>query len=88
VDVLESISRLMIDIVPPEHRQLADRVRRVLATYRRAEDLITIGAYVKGTDAEVDYAIECQGKINTFLKQEIAQKCSYAECVELMKALF
>jgi flagellum-specific ATP synthase len=88
VDVLESVSRLMIDIVPPEHRELAGRVRQVLAAYRRSEDLITIGAYVKGSDPELDYAIAHRDRINTFLRQRVEQKSDYHQALDEMKSLF
>jgi flagellum-specific ATP synthase len=53
IDVLESNSRIMIDVVSPEHRQLAQQIREMLAIYRDAEDLINIGAYVEGSNKEI-----------------------------------
>jgi len=57
IDVLESISRVMSDIVTDEHKKLAGEIRKNLAVYREAEDLINVGAYVKGSNAEIDKAI-------------------------------
>ena len=88
VDVLNSISRVMIDIVDSEHKVKANRILNILATYRKAEDLINIGAYVKGSNPEVDYAIDMIGKVNAFLMQEIDEKIGFAESKRDMLALF
>ena len=70
VDVLASVSRVMPEVVPPEHLQAAARIRRVLAAYHQAEDLISIGAYVSGTQRDVDTAIERSAELREFLCQE------------------
>ncbi len=79
VDVLNSISRVMIDVVDDEHKGKAGHILNILATYKKAEDLINIGAYVKGSNREVDFAIEMIGRVNTFLMQAIDEKVSFAE---------
>jgi len=79
VDVLNSISRVMIDIVDDEHKGKAGHILNILATYKKAEDLINIGAYVKGSNRDVDFAIEMVGRVNTFLMQAIDEKVSLAE---------
>ena len=58
IDVLASISRLMSEIATPEHKELAKKLRTVLATYANAEDLINVGAYAPGSNPEIDMAIE------------------------------
>ncbi|MBI5183605.1 MAG: flagellar protein export ATPase FliI [Nitrospinae bacterium] len=88
IDILYSISRVMIDIVSPEHMKTANRLIEVLATYREAEDLINIGAYVKGSNPKIDYAIKMIEPINDFLRQGIYERSSYNEDVERLKALF
>jgi flagellum-specific ATP synthase len=88
VDILNSISRVMIDIVDDEHKGKAGHISNILATYRKAEDLINIGAYVKGSNPEVDFAIEMIGKVNAFLMQGIDDKVSFAESKRDMFALF
>jgi len=88
VDVLASISRLMRDIVDPEHLDDAKKLIRVLSTYRDAEDLINIGAYVSGSDPNIDYAKKKIGKINSFLQQDIYQKVTLKESIAGLKALF
>jgi len=88
VDALASISRVMTDIVDNEHLAKARELIKVLATYREVEDLINIGAYVDGSDPQIDYAKGMIGKINTFLQQDIHQNISFKESVEGLKALF
>lgn len=88
VDVLASISRVMKDIVDPEHLDNARRLIKVLSTYREAEDLINIGAYVDGSDPEIDFAKSMIVRINEFLQQEIHQKVSFQESVARLQGLF
>lgn len=71
VDVLESISRLMPDIIDDEHRRAAAEIMDILATYRKAEDLINIGAYVAGSNPRIDRAIELRERIQDFLRQDM-----------------
>lgn len=79
VDVLESLSRLMPDLVDREHREAAQAVRALLATYRDHEDLITIGAYRRGSHPQVDLAIEMQDDIHRFLRQAIDESIAPAD---------
>ena len=69
VDVLESISRVMLDVTSEAHREAAAKLRQVMATYRDAEDLVNIGAYVKGSNPEIDEALVLMPKIRQFLRQ-------------------
>ncbi len=70
IDVLGSISRAMSSIVDSEHQALALHLRRLLAAYRDAEDLIQVGAYARGSDSVVDEAIERRPAIEAFLCQD------------------
>ena len=88
IDVLRSISRVMIDIVDEEHRQLASKIINILATYKKAEDLINIGAYVQGSNQEIDYAITMIHLVNAFLKQNIDEKIEFNETKDQMRGLF
>jgi len=88
VDVLASISRVMKDIIDSEHYDNAKKLIEVLSTYRAAEDLIRIGAYVDGSDPEIDVAKKIIKKINSFLRQDIHQKVSFKESVDRLKDLF
>ena len=90
IDVLSSISRLMIDVAGEEHRQAAMRVKDLLATYREAEDLINIGAYTRGSNPKIDLAMARIERINAYLKQGIHEKVdlehSLSELMEVAKA--
>jgi flagellum-specific ATP synthase len=87
VDVLQSVSRVRDDVIPPEHREAADLVLRLIATYRSHEDLITVGAYKKGSDPDVDLAIHFREPIRAFLCQDGADRGELAGAVERIRAL-
>jgi flagellum-specific ATP synthase len=88
IDVLNSISRLMIDIISTEHLEVANRFKSVLATYKEAEDLINLGAYVSGSNKDIDFAIKTIDKINHYLRQPIEEAVSLQESVDGIKAIF
>jgi len=74
VDVLQSISRCMKDVVTPEHAAAANKFRELLAAYTEHEDEISLGAYAKGSVPSVDRAIEMLPRMNEFLKQGIYER--------------
>ena len=88
VDILQSISRVMIDIVDEEQRRMANNIQNILATYKKAEDLINIGAYVKGSNQDIDYAVGMIDKVNDFLRQSIHEKIDIAKTKKQMVNLF
>ena len=88
VDVLRSISRVMYDIVEDDHLDMARKLVKVMATYREAEDLINIGAYIDGTDPQIDFAKKMIYKINSFLQQDINQSITFEESVVRLKEMF
>ncbi len=88
IDVLQSVSRVMIDIVDDKHRKMAGDLSNILATYRKAEDLINIGAYVSGSNPEIDHAIRMIERVNGFLKQDIHEKIDFQQTKNQMEALF
>lgn len=69
IDVLMSISRVMNDVVTKSHRDNANKIRNLLSVYRKAEDLINVGAYVSGSNPKIDEALEKIDAINAFLRQ-------------------
>ncbi len=73
VDVLASVSRLVGEVVTPEVRSAGDEVRRLMATYRDKSDLISIGAYARGSDPLVDAAIDARAPIDGFLRQGVTE---------------
>ena len=87
IDVNASISRLMVNIVGNEHKDLGSRLRDILSIYAKNEDLISIGAYKPGTNPKLDYAISKIDRVNEFLKQEIGESFSVEEAVLKMKQI-
>lgn len=79
IDVLASVSRVMSDIVENDHKKMAAEIKKTMAVHRDAEDLINIGAYVKGSNDKIDYAIDCIDDITSFLQQETDLKVTYDE---------
>jgi flagellum-specific ATP synthase len=71
IDIPESISRVMPNIVTDEQRELAGKVRDLITTYREAENLINIGAYVEGSNPKIDKAVEKREDLESFLIQDI-----------------
>ncbi len=88
IDVLQSISRCMSQIATKEHKQMAGRLKNVLATYNEAEDLINIGAYKSGSNPNIDYAIAKIDAVNAFLCQETDEKFDFETSVEMLGQLF
>ncbi len=84
IDVLQSVSRVMPQIVPPEQLKSAGMLRELLAAYRDAEDLIRIGAYVDGSDPRVDRARAKISTIEAFLRQTVNESCSYFETLKTL----
>jgi flagellar protein export ATPase FliI len=88
IDVLQSVSRVMGTIAEPAHRQAASGLREVLATYEKHKDLILIGAYEKGSDARVDYAVRMIDKMNGYLRQETSARATFPESIAALKQMF
>ncbi|HHY71316.1 MAG TPA: flagellar protein export ATPase FliI [Thermoanaerobacterales bacterium] len=88
IDVLASISRLMNDIVTSKHQKLAGKVKNILSVYKEAEDLINIGAYVKGNNPRIDESIKYIDGIEKFLKQDIGEKMEYIQTLNVLEKVF
>ena len=88
IDVSASISRLMVEIVSPKHRELASKLRDILSVYEKNEDLLSIGAYKAGTNPRLDYAISKIDQINAFLMQGINESFSYDESLHQLESIF
>jgi len=87
IDILQSVSRVMPRLVPPEYLQIVSEARSLLATYREAEDLIRIGAYKAGSDPALDRAIAVYEPLTRFLKQGVDEPCPDNPWEELAKIL-
>ncbi len=84
IDVLQSISRVMSDLIPKQGMSIATQIREIIAAYQDAEDLITIGAYKPGQNARVDRAVEKIDAVNRFLKQSSDEPSSLQQTWQLM----
>ena len=88
IDILNSVSRIMLDIADKEHWDAAQEMRKVLATYADAQDLINIGAYVSGSNPNIDNAIKLINSSKDFLRQGVYEKTDYDKCVKQLRTLF
>jgi len=74
IDVLASVSRVMRDVAAPEHVKVRGQAIDIISAYRSAEDMISIGAYVDGSDPKIDQAKQLMPAVNDFLKQDMGRK--------------
>ncbi|AOT68281.1 flagellar protein export ATPase FliI [Geosporobacter ferrireducens] len=88
IDILNSVSRLMPNLIDEEHQHLSNTFKNVLAVYKEAEDLISIGAYVKGSNKQIDFSISMIDQLNNYLKQGTYEAYDYEEAVEEIRKLF
>ncbi|WP_058303930.1 flagellar protein export ATPase FliI [Gorillibacterium timonense] len=88
IDVLASISRVMKEIVPEEHQDAAESLKKLLSTYKDSEDLINIGAYQQGSNPEIDLSLQYIGAINQFTRQKTHEKVTFEEAQERLIAEF
>ncbi len=88
IDILQSISRVMSSIATKEHKDAAGKLKNVLATYQEAEDLINIGAYKRGSNKNIDYAISKIEDVNAFLTQDTMEKFGFEEEEQMLENLF
>jgi type III secretion protein N (ATPase) len=87
IDILESKSRVMGNVVSPEHNKAAGRLRTLMAKYRESSLLIKIGEYKKGSDPDTDEAIDKYPEIMKFLRQDLGEVTGFDETVERLTAL-
>jgi len=85
IDVLASISRVMPNIIDDDHKIYANELKSIMSIYKESEDLINIGAYVKGSSSNIDRSIDKIDAINSFLSQEVGEKAEFQEVLKLMK---
>jgi flagellum-specific ATP synthase len=82
IDLLQSTSRVMRDIVAREHSEAARAVLELIARYRQSEDLILLGAYKQGMNKTLDRAVQAQDAINAYLRQDIDQPATLAQSIQ------
>jgi type III secretion protein N (ATPase) len=85
IDVLASVSRVMGAVTTPRHRELAQKMRRILAKYAEIELLVQIGEYRKGADADGDLALDKIGPVNAFLRQGLEDRSSFEDTLAAME---
>ena len=81
IDIMESVSRCMDDIITGEHRKASQMLKAIYATYKEAEDMINIGAYAKGSNKKIDYALSVIEAINEYLKQDMTTNGNFNESI-------
>lgn len=87
IDVLASVSRVMSDITTPEHKKQANEIKKSMALYNESEDLINIGAYVKGSNPEIDTAVSKHTPIKDFLTQSTEEKIQFETTLDIMSSI-
>lgn len=87
IDILQSVSRLMLEIVDEKHWQVAQVVRSLMAAYSDAEDLINIGAYASGSNPAIDRAIQMIGPIREFLRQDVREQVAFGDTLARLHSL-
>jgi flagellum-specific ATP synthase len=87
IDVLASISRVMSDIVGKEHKRAANLFKKSMAVYNDAEDLVNIGAYVKGSNRDIDEAIDKHADILDFLTQAVEEKFEFEDTITRLERI-
>jgi len=84
-----SISRLMPEIIPRAHKELASKLRDIMSVYEKNADLVSIGAYKAGSNRKLDHALTKMDEINEFLTQDVNEAFTYDQTLkklaEIMK---
>jgi flagellum-specific ATP synthase len=88
IDIEQSISRAMVNLITPGHLEAIRRFKQLYSRYQRSRDLISVGAYVPGSDPLLDQAITQQPHFERFLQQDLSQRAAYAESTEDLHRLF
>ena len=88
LDIMSSVSRSMVDVVSPEQQEAADLFKRTYSTFTDVEDMVNLGAYKKGVNKEIDFAIDMMPRLKEYIRQDIGDECSYDESVSMLTELF
>ena len=88
IDVEASVSRVMHEIAPPDHVELARRFRQLITTYEHNRDLISIGAYQRGSDPRIDAAIAAWPKLTSYLGQDMRERVDFVQSLAALRGLF
>ena len=88
IDIEQSISRAMVNLISPEHLDQIRRFKQLYSRYQRSRDLISVGAYAAGTDPLLDQAIKLYPVFENFLQQTLNEKASFSNSVDMLFGLF
>ncbi|MEZ5403582.1 MAG: flagellar protein export ATPase FliI [Bryobacteraceae bacterium] len=88
IDTLQSVSRVMNAVTEEGHKRTARKLRETLATYEKQKDLILLGAYERGADSRVDFAISKIEEIEEFLQQGTHEQAAFSETVDRLERMF
>ncbi len=88
IDILTSVSRVMTEVTAKKHQRLAGKLRDVVSTYRNARDLVNIGAYVAGSNPQIDHALQLIPQVTDFLRQPATESTGFEETVERLETIF
>ena len=88
IDIEQSISRAMVNLISPGHLEQIRRFKQLYSRYQRSRDLISVGAYVAGSDPQLDQAIHLYPQLENFLQQRLTQRADFSESQQLLFALF
>ncbi|HTH40273.1 MAG TPA: flagellum-specific ATP synthase FliI, partial [Rhodocyclaceae bacterium] len=88
IDIEQSISRVMTNIITPEHLDLVRLFKQLYSRYQRARDLLAVGAYAPGSDPLLDRAIQLYPRLEAFLQQRIDERASYGEAIAGLAEIF
>ena len=88
LDILSSVSRSMSDVSLPEQQKAANMFKRTYSMFMDVEDMVNIGAYKKGSNKEIDYAINMMPKLNDYLRQDVEEKSSFDNSLSMLSELF
>ncbi|RTL57771.1 MAG: flagellar protein export ATPase FliI [Rhodocyclaceae bacterium] len=88
IDIEQSISRVMTNIIPPEHLELVRQFKQLYSRYQRARDLLAVGAYAPGADPLLDLAIKLYPRLEGFLQQRITERADYLTSLQELGNVF
>jgi flagellum-specific ATP synthase len=88
IDIEQSISRAMVNLIAPSHLEQIRKFKVLFARYQRSRDLISVGAYVPGSDPVLDQAIGLYPKMERFLQQELTEKSDFSASLHALNSLF
>lgn len=88
IDIEQSISRAMVNLITPEHLDLIRKFKVLFSRYQRSRDLLAVGAYTPGSDPVLDQAVNLYPKMENFLQQKMAEKSSFEESQTALEKIF